>query len=161
MAVTALEIMTNDGQDLPLPRDIRDALAVFARKQWPTNTAKQMARTWKIAPTTATNILKGHASATTLTHVMRIGGWGVVVPVLGAVIGQSFERWLNEEQGRLARERIKLEAQERRLVEMAARARALPSVLGARVARLGSDGLGQAGDGVGRGPFVRNRAADD
>jgi len=123
MALTAAEIMTDGGQILPLARDIRDALSTYARRTWPRDTAKHAARAWKIPKDTAANILKGHASAATLTHVLREGGWGLAHAVVGAVIGQSFEGWLNEERGRIARERRHAEDQERRLVALAGRVR--------------------------------------
>lgn len=128
MTSTAIQIMTNDGQILPLARDLRDALATWARREWPRDTAKHAMRAWDVSHSTAVNILKGHASATTLTHVLRKGGWRMAHAVIGAVIGESFEGWLNQEQGRLARARRQHEEQEARLVALAGRARALCSV---------------------------------
>lgn len=130
MTSTAIQIMTDDGQNLPLARDVRDALSAWAKREWPNNTAKRAAKAWGVSHSTAVNILKGHASASTLTHVLRKGGWGMAHAVIGAVIGESFEGWLNQEQGRLARARREHEAQEARLVALADRTRAHLGILG-------------------------------
>lgn len=117
MTSTAIQIMTDDGQNLPLTRDLRDALATYARREWPTHTAKRAAKAWGASHSTAINILKGHAPAATLTHVLRKGGWGLARAVVGAVIGQEF--------------------QERRPMTLADRSRSLPAILGPRRSELG------------------------
>jgi hypothetical protein len=123
MTISADEIMTNGGQELPLQRDLRDALATYARRTWPRDTAKQMARAWDLPLTTAQNILKGHASAATVTHVLRVGGWGLGAAVVGSVIGQSLEGFVASEKTRIRNERRQYEAEHQRLVEMASHLR--------------------------------------
>ncbi|RYG80761.1 MAG: hypothetical protein EON59_14970 [Alphaproteobacteria bacterium] len=123
MTISAEEIMTNGGQDLPLQCDLRDALSIYARRTWPRDTAKQMARSWALPLSTSQNILKGHASAATITHVLRIGGWGLSAAVMGAVIGESLEGFIASEKTRLRNERRQYEAESQRLVEMASHLR--------------------------------------
>lgn len=124
MPLTASEIMTDGWQDLPLQRDLRDALATYARRTWPRDTAKNAARAWGVPLSTAQNILKGHASAATLSHVLRAGGWSVATAVVGAVIGQGLEEFIAAEKTRIRRERRNYEARHERLVEMASHLRA-------------------------------------
>jgi len=119
MQLTANRIMTFDGQNLPLQRDLRDALATYARLTWPRDTAKHAARAWGIPRTTAANILKGHASASTITHVMRAGGWNVALVVVGAVIGQGLDTFIQHERERLQHERERHQFQDARLAAMA------------------------------------------
>lgn len=136
MTSTAIQIMTHDGQYLPLQRDLRDALATFARREWPRDTAKHAARAWQVPQSTAANILKGHASAATLTHVLRVGGWAVAQAVVGAVIGQAYEDFLQQERHRLERERSSHAAREASLIALEDHVRERRSV--------GRAGAGQA-----------------
>lgn len=161
MTSTAIQIMTDDGQNLPLARDLRDALAAWARREWPSHTAKKAAKAWGVSVSTATNVLKGHASATTLTHVLRKGGWGMAHAVIGAVIGESFEGWLNQEQGRLARARREHDAQEARLVALADRARAVCAVPHPGRSFSGADEAGRVAPERRRVAGGRDRSPDD
>jgi len=123
MTMTSEEIMTDGGQILPLERDLRDALSTYARRTWPRDTAKNAARAWGVPISTAQNILKGHASAATITHVLRTAGWSLATAVVGAVIGQSLEAFVAAEKTRIRRERRTFETQHERLVEMASHLR--------------------------------------
>ncbi len=98
MAVTANQIMTLDGQLLPFSRDLREALAVFARREWPLNTSVHAAKAWGIPKTTAANLLKGHASDATVTAIFRAGGWAVALPVLSAMIGEGVDTFITTER---------------------------------------------------------------
>ena len=95
--------MTMDCQNLPLAADLREAVAAYARLNWPANTSLYVAQHWNVDKTTARNLLKGHASDATITKVLRTGGWAMALAVVGAVIGQSLDRHIEEETERHAR----------------------------------------------------------
>lgn len=97
MTITADAIMDLDGQLLPFSRDLREALAIYARRTWPTNTSGHAAKAWGIPKTTATNLLKGHASDATVTRIIRAGGWALALPVIGAVIGEPVHAFFREQ----------------------------------------------------------------
>ncbi len=115
--------MTADGQELPFARDLREALAIYARRTWPLNTSGQAAKAWGLPKTTTSNLLKGHASDATVTAVLRAGGWPLAMAVVGATIGQSLEDHLTQEQERLRHERRAFEEREARLGQMASHLR--------------------------------------
>jgi hypothetical protein len=138
MQLTADRIMTQDGHNLPLQRVLRDSLATYARMTWPRDTAKHAARAWKLPKTTAANILKGHASAATITHVLRVGGWNVALIVVGAVVGQGLETFIQQERERLRHDRERQEFQDARLAQMARNLGAvLPLAPGSRMGGAG------------------------
>jgi len=97
MTMTANEIMMLDGQMLPFSRDLREALAIYARRSWPVNTSGHAAKAWGIPKTTAANLLKGHASDATVTRIIRAGGWGLALPVIGAVIGEPVHEFFRQQ----------------------------------------------------------------
>lgn len=138
MTVTHMEILGLGGAARPnlgLTRHTRDALAEYCRLRWPVGRRKAVAREWALTDDEARAVCEATPGTQTIDKIWKHpnGGWSVLVPVLGAVIGQSFETWLNQERGRLARERTRLEAQDQRLVALAGGLRALRS--------LPSDGL--------------------
>lgn len=116
--------MSLDGQILPFARDLREALAVYARRRWPLNTSGQAAKAWGLPKSTVANLLKGSASDTTVTAILRAGGWSLAIAVIGATIGESLDDFIKHERDRLARERLEAEHRDQRLVEMAVDLRA-------------------------------------
>lgn len=104
MTLTADTIMTLDGQNLPFSRDLREALAIYARRTWPVNTSGHAAKAWAIPKSTAANLLKGHASDATVTAIIRAGGWGLALPVIGAVIGEPVHAFFREQMRQAAKE---------------------------------------------------------
>jgi len=104
MTITADGIMSLDGQMLPFSRDLREALAIYARRTWPLNTSVHASKAWKIPKTTAANLLKGHASDATVTAIIRAGGWALALPVIGAVIGEPVHTFFREQLKHAARE---------------------------------------------------------
>lgn len=90
--------MTSEEQILPFSRDFREAIALYARRQWPLNTSVHAAKAWGLDKATARNVLKGHASDATITRILRAGGWTMALPVIGAVIGLSAEQFLEDER---------------------------------------------------------------
>jgi hypothetical protein len=113
MTLTADAIMTLDGQMLPFSRDLREALAIYARRTWPVNTSGHAAKAWGIPKTTAANLLKGHASDATVTTVIRAGGWGLALPVIGAVIGEPVHAFFREQMRQAAKEAERAQEHER------------------------------------------------
>lgn len=112
MSITAGEIMHLDGQLLPFSRDLREALGVYARRRWPLNTSVHAAKAWSIPKSTAANLLKGHASDATLTAIIRAGGWELVLPVMGAVIGHPVHEFFKAQIKSAAREAERAEHHE-------------------------------------------------
>lgn len=113
MQLTVADVMTNRGQILPLSRDLREAVARYAKMAWPAKTSGHVAHAWGLDHETARNLLKGHASDATLTKVFRNGGWQVASAVLGAVIGETYEAFIEKELEEIADERRRLEDIER------------------------------------------------
>lgn len=113
MTATVLGIMTDRGQTLPFSRDLREAVAKYARQTWPHKTARSVAHEWGLDQATAANLLKGHASDATLTKVLRKGGWRVAAVVVGSVIGETYESFLEQELEHIAAERRRIEDLER------------------------------------------------
>lgn len=97
MTMTADGIMSLDGQNLPFSRDLREALAIYARRTWPVNTSGHAAKAWGLPKSTAANLLKGHASDATVTKIIRAGGWELALPVIGAVIGEPVHVFFREQ----------------------------------------------------------------
>ncbi|RAK51611.1 hypothetical protein [Phenylobacterium soli] len=112
MTLTADSIMHLDGQLLPFSRDLREALAIYARRTWPVNTSGHAAKAWGIPKTTAANLLKGHASDATVTKIIRAGGWELALPVIGAVIGEPVHAFFREQMRQAAREAERAKAHE-------------------------------------------------
>lgn len=104
MTLTADTIMHLDGQLLPFSRDLREALAIYARRTWPLNTSVHAAKAWSIPKSTAANLLKGHASDATVTAIFRAGGWALALPVIGAVIGEPVHAFFRDQMRQAARE---------------------------------------------------------
>lgn len=146
MTATAAMILSNKGEKfpkLPLDRATSDALAEFVRLQWPTHTRKHVEKEWGLSPEEAKTIVEARASKATLDRIWkhRNGGWRVLLPVMGAVVGQTADAFIIEERKRLARERDEYEAQS------------------ARMAALGRDFLAVFSVGPG-GADSRNASAD-
>jgi hypothetical protein len=104
MSLTADGIMSLDGQILPFSRDLREALAIYARRTWPVNTSGHAAKAWGVPKSTAANLLKGHASDATVTKIIRAGGWALALPVIGAVIGEPVHTFFREQMRQAAKE---------------------------------------------------------
>lgn len=77
---------------MPAPRQLfarrmAEALAVLLSQKHPT--AKQIARAYKIDPTTAENLRKGHLSVPTLEKVVRVEGWSLWDELGAEMMGQT------------------------------------------------------------------------
>jgi hypothetical protein len=123
MTATAAMILSNKGEKLPklpLDRATSDALAQFVRLQWPTHTRKHVEKEWGLSPEEAKTVVEARASKATLDRIWkhRNGGWRVLLPVMGAVVGQTADAFIIEERKRLARERQEYQAQSARLAAL-------------------------------------------
>jgi hypothetical protein len=81
-----------------LDTDMRDALAGRLREKYPT--AKHLARALDLSLDEARGVFARRASLRVLEHILKHpnGGWAVVLPVLGDVIGQSLDDWHDHER---------------------------------------------------------------
>lgn len=113
MTLTADTIMDLDGQMLPFSRDLREALAIYARRTWPLNTSVHAAKAWGIPKSTAANLLKGHASDATVTRIIRAGGWALALPVIGAVIGEPVHAFFRDQMRQAAKDAERAQEHER------------------------------------------------
>lgn len=164
MTITADRIMHLDGQMLPFSRDLREALAIYARQTWPVNTSGHAAKAWGLPKSTTANLLKGHASDATVTKIIRAGGWGLALPVIGAVIGEPVHAFFREQMRQAAKEAERAEEHERlaqaayrRLADDAASARQ-DRREGRRAGALGSEAPQGLADRL--TPAARRRAGE-
>lgn len=123
MTATAAMILSNRGEKRPndaLDKSTSDALAAFVRHQWPTHTRKNIEREFDLTPEAAKTVVEANASKATLDRIFkhRNGGWRVLLPVMGAVVGQTADAFIIEERKRLARERDEYEAQSARMAAL-------------------------------------------
>lgn len=102
MTVSYVEILHNERAEqrsLGLDRATRDALAAYCRAEWPSNTAKHVAREWDLSLDEARGVVAGRASQATADKIFKHsnGGWRVVLPVLGAVIGHGVDAFFRQQ----------------------------------------------------------------
>lgn len=101
MELTYVEILGSDGASRPmlgLTRQTRDALKTYCELRWPTSRRKSVEREWGLTPDEARGVCEGTASATTIDKVWKAGGWAVLLPVLGAVIGHPVSDFIASER---------------------------------------------------------------
>lgn len=91
MTATEYEFVPLDRQLFGL--SLGEALAGLARQKYPRDTAKHLARAWQIDPSTAANVLKGHASERTLAKAFRAEGWTLIDAIGKAVTGETFHEY--------------------------------------------------------------------
>ncbi len=107
MTVTMMEIRDRGGAGEPilgLDRPTREALAIYCARNWPTNRRKSVETAFRLTPDEARGVIQGTASTTTLDKVWKAGGWAVVLPILGAVIGHGVGEFFAAEADRARRE---------------------------------------------------------
>lgn len=118
-------ILSNDGGKSPvlrLDRATAEALAVFCQQAFPAQgRRKAVSREWGLRDDEARAVIEGNASKATLDRIWKHpnGGWRVILPVMGAVVGQTADAFIMRERERLANEREQYEAREARLDQMA------------------------------------------
>lgn len=114
------------------PRRMAEALATLLNQRH--STAKQIARTYGIDPSTAENLRKGHLSVPTLEKVVQNEGWALWEQLGREIIGHSYDQYLQaviEREAHVQRDR---EVERERVRQMEARA----VELGALSPRLGA-----------------------
>lgn len=123
MQVTAEMILSDFGAILPLDQRRRDALAAYTRAAAGDARSKTLwaQRTWDLKDYEAKDLLKGNASESVWERILkhRNGGWRVALPVLGAVIGESFDDFISSERQRLANEHARIASENARLASLA------------------------------------------
>ena len=118
-------IFSNDGgfsAVLPLDRATADALATFCQQHFPAQgRRKAVAREWDLRDDEARAVIDGQASKATLDRIWKhpAGGWRVILPVMGAVVGQTADAFIINEKRKLENERRSFEEAETRLDQMA------------------------------------------
>lgn len=131
------EIISLGGTIFPLNRRRRDALMVYAKAaaEKAGKPAQTWVReTWDFTVAEAKEVLKANASEPLWERIIQHpnGGWRVLLPVMGAVIGQSLEDFIEHEIGGLEREAQERERRARQLAQTEAFLRGRPvAVVGA------------------------------
>jgi hypothetical protein len=102
MRVSTVEILGSEGAFCPslgLARQTRDALARYVALRWPTDRRKSVAAEFGLSRDEARSVCEATASATTIDKIWKSprGGWSVLLPVMGAVIGQTIEDFHQQE----------------------------------------------------------------
>lgn len=126
-----MSIYANDGEFSPrlgLDRTMADAMAVWCEQSFPVQgRRKAIAKHFDISLDAARTLIEGRPSRTLLDQIFKHknGGWRVILPVMGAVVGQTADAFIIAEKQRLAHERQSFEERENRLVEMARDLRAV------------------------------------
>lgn len=105
MRALTLDIRTQNGFSRPefsVDKSVRDALADFFRRQYPANGTKLMARDFGLSLDEAKGVLAGRASLNTLNQILKSknGGWPVLLPVMGAVIGETADQFIEKQRER-------------------------------------------------------------
>lgn len=117
MTVTAMDITSLRGRILPLDSRIRDALATYARLAAEDEGLAPQAwcrKTWGLKDYAAKALLKGDASDAMWERICksnhpRHGSWHVILPVMGAVVGQSISDFFREQARKAADENKQFE----------------------------------------------------
>lgn len=97
------DFVSQDRQEL-IPRTMGETLAKMVRGRWKHATAKQVAAAWDLDPTTAANLIKGHASERTLTKAIKAEGWELLEALGHALTGQTHHEWEEERLNRIIEE---------------------------------------------------------
>lgn len=128
MTLTAQMILTDFGTKLPLDQRRKDALAAYAQAKHQKTQTRRGAQAWceehwGLRPYEAKDLLKGNASEAVWERIVKHpnGGWAVVIPIMGAVIGLSLEDYIEQKAREAERERIEWQSRERDLAALAAR----------------------------------------
>jgi hypothetical protein len=117
MTVTWMDVDGSFGEKFPLLRldRTRDGLASYCEARWPVGRRKSVAKEWGLSADEARSLCEGSASQATLDKVWRHprGGWTVLLPVMGAVIGQPIHEFFREQMKQAAKAQEHAEHHER------------------------------------------------
>lgn len=120
-----MSIYANDGDFLPrlgLDRTVADAMAVWCEQSFPAQgRRKAIAMHFDISLDEARTLIEARPSRTLLDRIYKHpnGGWRVIIPVMGAVVGQTADAFIIEEKRKRDEQRQQEEARDQRLLEMA------------------------------------------
>lgn len=83
-----------------LDKATRDALALYVRGRWPFHTAKMASREWDLSLDEARGLVAARTSLSTMDRIWKHknGGWSVLLPVMGAVIGESLDQHIQKQR---------------------------------------------------------------
>lgn len=101
MRALALDIRTQNGFKRPgfsVDKSIRDVLADHFRRLYPANGTKLLAKDFGLSLDEAKGVLAGRCSLNSLNHIIKRGGWSVLLPVMGAVIGESLDQHIEKQR---------------------------------------------------------------
>ena len=103
MRALALDIRTQNGFNRPgfsVDKSIRDVLADHFRRVYPTNGTKLLAKDFGLSLDEAKGVLAGRCSLNSLNQILKHknGGWSVLLPVMGAVIGESLDQHIEKQR---------------------------------------------------------------
>lgn len=139
-----MTLYSSDGDFSPrlsLDRTMADALAVYVEQTFPKlGRRNAVAKHWGLGNEEARTVIEARPSKATLDRIWKHknGGWPVLIPVMGAVVGQSVDAFIITEKERLADERREYEEREARLGTLARDLRTVvPLGLGERPRRAG------------------------
>jgi len=107
MSVTTMDIIGRGRGDRPilgLNRPTKEALAIYCARRWPTGRRKAVEAEFGLTPEQARSVIEGNPSTRTLDDVWRAGGWNVILPVLGAVVGHGVGDFFSQEAARARNE---------------------------------------------------------
>ncbi len=114
----------------PADYGLANSAARKVRRDFPTHTIDQVAAKYRLTVGEARGVVNATASRTTLDKMLKRGGWSLAVELMTDLLGVSLDEFLEEERGRLDRERQSFEARHRQLGEMVSHLRAVGSVGG-------------------------------
>lgn len=97
-----MEILGSDGAGrpiLPLIRATRDALAAYVAIKAPTGRRKWAQAEWDLSADEARAVVEGNPGPQTVDKIWKHprGGWAVLLPVMGAVIGQPVSDFFRQQ----------------------------------------------------------------
>jgi hypothetical protein len=109
MQVTAMEILGSGGLNrpmMPLDVELDTAFALYCEKRWPVGRRKAVEREWGLSVDEARAVVEAKASKRIISKILKHprGGWAVVLPVLGAVIGEPIDAFFRDQMKQAARE---------------------------------------------------------
>lgn len=83
---------------LQLDKDVRDALADYARTRWPNGTAKAFAREFNLTVDEGRAVVSARTSLALFVRILKAGGWGPALQYLAPVIGEGVDQHLTRER---------------------------------------------------------------
>lgn len=104
-----MEILGSGGVNrpmLPLDVELDTAFALYCEKRWPIGRRKAIEKEWDLSVDEARAVVEAKASKRIISKILKHprGGWAVVLPVLGAVIGEPIDAFFRDQMKQAARE---------------------------------------------------------